>query len=356
MGSLRTIFAISVVLAHAYGFVFVGGRNAVQLFYMISGFLISYVLVERHAYTSIARFYLNRYLRLYPIYAAVALLSIVLVALGNSPSFTDIYKNVPASANALLGISNLTLFFQDWVLFAGISNGNLVFSTDFRTSQPILSDGLLVPQAWTLGVELTFYISAPFLLHSRRLIYLALAFSIGVRLFIFSIGLGRFDPWTYRFFPSELALFLLGALSHQVLLPLYRSKLSGKKLQAVSRGVVAFLIAISLTYSLIPVSEFIRAAVFFPIFLLTMPLAFLFQSNSKIDSWIGDLSYPIYISHMLVIHALDAVFGAAPTEERIARSLTIVGATCLFAVFLNFAIGHPVENLRSRFRQYQSDV
>jgi peptidoglycan/LPS O-acetylase OafA/YrhL len=46
MGMLRTIFAISVVFVHSYGHVFVGGRNAVQLFYIISGFLISYVLVE----------------------------------------------------------------------------------------------------------------------------------------------------------------------------------------------------------------------------------------------------------------------------------------------------------------------
>lgn len=38
MGVLRFILAISVVFAHTYGFLFVGGRLAVQLFYMISGF------------------------------------------------------------------------------------------------------------------------------------------------------------------------------------------------------------------------------------------------------------------------------------------------------------------------------
>jgi peptidoglycan/LPS O-acetylase OafA/YrhL len=47
MGTLRTLLAISVVFAHSFGFVFVGGRNAVQLFYMISGFLISFVIVEK---------------------------------------------------------------------------------------------------------------------------------------------------------------------------------------------------------------------------------------------------------------------------------------------------------------------
>ena len=77
MGTLRTLFAISVVFAHSIGFVFVGGQNAVRLFYMISGFLISFVLVERKSYSSIVLFYINRYLRLYPIYLSVAVLSLI---------------------------------------------------------------------------------------------------------------------------------------------------------------------------------------------------------------------------------------------------------------------------------------
>ena len=52
MGTLRTLFALAVVLAHPTGgFEFsVGARGAVQLFYVISGFLISYVLTEARSY------------------------------------------------------------------------------------------------------------------------------------------------------------------------------------------------------------------------------------------------------------------------------------------------------------------
>jgi len=62
MGTLRTLFAIAVVFAHSLGNLLVGGRYAVQLFYMISGFLISYVLFERKTYPNIKSFYINRYL------------------------------------------------------------------------------------------------------------------------------------------------------------------------------------------------------------------------------------------------------------------------------------------------------
>ena len=53
MGILRTLLALSVVLDHLGGGAtnqLVGGRLAVQLFYVISGFLISYVLTGTDRY------------------------------------------------------------------------------------------------------------------------------------------------------------------------------------------------------------------------------------------------------------------------------------------------------------------
>ena len=231
MGTLRTLFAIAVVLAHSYGFVFVGGKNAVQLFYMISGFLISYVLVERKVYKNTRSFYLNRYLRLYPIYFVVALLSLVAFvfasAIGNEVNFFKVYRDAPYAANILLVFSNATLFFQDWVMFSAVESKELVFSANFLKSDVVLYPALLVPQAWTLGVELTFYLMAPFILVRKNVLLLLLVLSIAVRAYLLYIGLGKSDPWTYRFFPAELALFLLGALAHQVLLPFYSKTLLG---------------------------------------------------------------------------------------------------------------------------------
>lgn len=118
MGLLRTLLALSVVIAHSYGFVFVGGRNAVQLFYIISGFLISYVLVERQTYGRVRDFYINRYLRLYPLYAAVALLTLIVFSLPGlelerAKAFFRVYAEAPPAAIGLLILSNLTLFLQD---------------------------------------------------------------------------------------------------------------------------------------------------------------------------------------------------------------------------------------------------
>jgi len=68
MGTLRTLLALTVVLSNSYGHIFVGGRLAVELLYIISGFLISYVLLVANSYASIKAFYKHRILRLYPVY------------------------------------------------------------------------------------------------------------------------------------------------------------------------------------------------------------------------------------------------------------------------------------------------
>ena len=86
MGLIRTLLALSVVLAHVdlgTGPRLVGGVLAVQMFYLISGFLISFVLVETSNYTSVRSFYVNRMLRLFPIYLVVACAALAFVTVTN---------------------------------------------------------------------------------------------------------------------------------------------------------------------------------------------------------------------------------------------------------------------------------
>ena len=171
MGMLRTLLALSVVLDHLGGGTtdwLVGGRLAVQLFYVISGFLISYVLTATDHYRGApGRFYANRALRLYPVYLAVAALTLLAYAAGGD-AFWRVYDGLPLAATLFLALSNLVILGQDWLMFFGIDHGALAFTGSFARSDVPLYQGLLVPQAWTLGVEMSFYLIAPFVLHSPR--------------------------------------------------------------------------------------------------------------------------------------------------------------------------------------------
>ena len=354
MGTLRTLFAIAVVLAHSYGEVFVGGRNAVQLFYMISGFLISYVLVEKKAYSTVSSFYFNRYLRLYPIYLVVALLtllaSVVALKMGDDVNLFKVYHNAPYEADTWLVFSNSTLFFQDWVMFAGVESGKLVFAADCFKSEVPLYRGLLVPQAWTLGIELSFYLIAPFVLHKRRLLLSLLALSISLRLCLIYGGVGMKDPWTYRFFPTELAIFLLGALAHQVLLPFYKKKFSNARLERYAVIATCVLVLITLFYWVTPIDALIKNTLLFLVFVFLMPMAFVFQALRAWDRWIGDLSYPIYICHMLVIYVAGFMLGKIGAKSAVTLGASAVVFSICFAMCLNRLVGSPVERIRNRFR------
>jgi peptidoglycan/LPS O-acetylase OafA/YrhL len=355
MGTIRTILAITVVFTHSYGYIFVGGRNAVQLFYIISGFLISYIIVEKKLYVDIKKFYISRFLRLYPVYFFIAILtlltfSVTSFVLNQELEFFNIYYGPPLS-QILLIFSNILLFLQDWVMFFAIENNELVFSTNFLKSDIPLYKGLLVPQAWTLGVELSFYLVAPFILTKRKVLYYLLFFSLSLRVYLIYIEIGKYDPWTYRFFPTELAMFLLGAVSHQVILPFYRNIFSRNTIEKYSILSTYFLILLTLSFWLIPINEIIKTVILFTFFLLLMPFTFLFQVKRDWDKYIGDLSYPIYLSHIYVIYLTNLFMEKYYNTNVIILSFISIIVTICLSIGINIYIQNPIENLRNNLRK-----
>src|SRR5436305_1339998 len=94
MGLLRFLLAFVVVYGHCgspFGGIGIGAQNAVQAFYMISGFYMTLVLREKYAGegpAGIKSFYLNRWFRLYPSYFVVLALTMVFCAIGSAePAF-----------------------------------------------------------------------------------------------------------------------------------------------------------------------------------------------------------------------------------------------------------------------------
>lgn len=356
MGSIRTLLAIAVVLAHSYGFVFVGGRLAVQLFYIISGFLISYILIEAKTYKTVSAFYTNRFLRLFPIYWFIALstLAAILFAsvfLAITHPVISTFEEINFFGKLSLVLSNIFLFGQDWIMFTGVRGGEFHFVTDFNESEILVYSGLLVPQAWTLGVELSFYLIAPFVLIRRNLMLVLLLSSILLRIYLIYIGLGTKDPWTYRFFPTELALFILGACSHQFLKPFYEKRLLlTPKLSLITTLTVFFYCSV---YFLLPYRGF-NTLFLIAIFILALPYLFIFQSENRWDRKVGDLSYPIYISHILIISTIGSLMDMLGVDgQSIISPVVIVVATVIFSQLINYSIGKFVESYRYKVKSRQ---
>ena len=357
MGTIRTILAISVVFVHSYGFVFVGGQLAVQLFYIISGYLISFVLTEAKTYKKISSFYFNRFLRLFPLYYVVALITLltgVLIASEEYELFNVIRVifSIDSFGGIALVFTNILLLGQDWIMFTGIREGNFQLVTDFRNSEILIYDGLIIPQAWTLGLELSFYLIAPFILKRLDLIIILLVISILIRIYLYYIGLGLQDPWSYRFFPTELAFFLFGSLSHQIWKPYLLSRgIINKKLSLIA---VCVVILYCVLFFLLPHREF-NTLILYGLFICTLPLLFNFQLNNKWDALIGELSYPIYISHMLIITLVNFISKKIFNVhyEALTGALIIVICSIVFSLFLNITIGKIISKARHKVKNNQ---
>jgi peptidoglycan/LPS O-acetylase OafA/YrhL len=344
MGVLRALLALTVVLSHAGLETFVGSRNAVQLFYIVSGFLITYVLNNKEAYSSLLSFYASRALRIYPIYFFVAGVALFFPFYGDY--VRHLYRAIPSGVEAILILSNIFVFGQDLVMFLGVRDGSVKF-TAMGPSDYILFRGLLVPQAWSLGIELCFYLIAPFIVRDKVKVIFALFFSCLLRLAFYLSGYGSTDPWTYRFFPFELALFMLGSISCHSLLPFW-SRVE-KRSSGFALGSVVGLICIFLLFRRIEISEPYKSITLFVVFSAFLPLAFIFQGRSRIDQFFGELSYPIYIGHLLVFSMIASngyLFGSMSPDQKLSLN---VAMTLVFAMFLKWALADRIEVVRSRF-------
>jgi peptidoglycan/LPS O-acetylase OafA/YrhL len=203
MGTVRFLLATAVVLGHAGYIGFLPPYYAVQAFFMISGFYMAMVSGRYAGATLI--FYLNRYSRLVVTYWIVASVTLIVVAIHPVdvlPIGAKLREGTIGLATVWLTFTNVFMFGQDAVAF-------------FTIGGEPASNWLLVPQGWSLGAELWFYLLVPFLAprSTRFLLMLALA-SIAARAVV--IAWDRpFYPWQQRFFPAELFFFLAGMISYR---------------------------------------------------------------------------------------------------------------------------------------------
>ena len=80
----------------------------------------------------------------------------------------------------------------------------------------------------------------------------------------------------------------------------------------------------------------------------------MYQQASRMDRAIGELSYPIYITHMLVIWVLAAVLARNQIHlSALSKTMAAVLLTCAFAWVLNRTVSAKVERLRSRLGSQQ---
>lgn len=335
MGAVRLFLALIVAFDHFWYIVLVPlglqiplgfrlGFNAgfaVMFFYMISGFLISTALSAKYPPNrgGTIRFYQSRFVRIFSLYWPLALMTIALYG--------------PA---------------WHWLLNAAIPDkltGLLLFGVDWRVSSvayPLPYGGAVVPgieQAWTLGVELTFYLLAPWLLRSWRIALVLLLMSFALRSAV-AWTVGFHAIWNYTAFPGALVFFLLGHFARVLgdAWPLGRNRWVG----------IMLTLACFALSAATPLRANDGALFWITVLLFAAGLPGLFDAtkNNRLLNLLGELSYPAYLVHMLVNLTFSAyaivLIAALPKVGAWPITITYLSAVVAAAVIAHWTVERPV--------------
>jgi peptidoglycan/LPS O-acetylase OafA/YrhL len=323
MGLLRiwlALFVIGAHIGHPSYLPFIPGDLAVQCFYMVSGFYMALILTENREYASKKFFYINRTARIFSTYYVI-LLFVILCRFNEIRDFK--FDLLGIGSLVLTMFANLFIFGSNLVMFSANSSGfpGVVFASNFRDSNPELNSFLIIPQAWTLPVELIFYLLVPFIIKRKSFLFIGFTLSVLSRVYTYHV-FGNQDPWTYRFFPNELSVFILGIFSYQFAL---KSNLVTKltntgrfanklKLPIAYLGTYSVFLLYQRIYGFLPevwkekeLLVQVRPLILSLILFCTLPILFRLTKQSRFDRKIGDLSFAIYLSHLGIISIFEVM-------------------------------------------------
>ncbi|WP_057463282.1 acyltransferase family protein [Pseudovibrio sp. POLY-S9] len=359
---LRAISVILVILFHANSAWVPGGYIGVDVFFVISGFLITSLIqneINRTGKFSFINFYNRRFARLLP--ALIVTLAVTYsfgFLLYGPAEFDSLGRDIFFSA---LGVKN----FLD-------AMGANYFVQD-ETFKPLL-------HMWSLGVEEQYYVVWPLVLLLTAILFRSLAVFLSLVLLVLFLGVSEFGATQNLqgayFLPqyravellvgSSVALIMISKRAEAILtLPyIWRSTLS-----SVSFAALIFLAFSFNSQTEFPGSNALLVAI--PSIILILfsqgtPIGWIL--SRKLLVGIGLISYPLYLYHQplisftlffdhninrLLLLALVVSFGSllaygtyvfveTPMRQRAKTSSGKWQATCLFALTISIAGGGAV--------------
>jgi len=299
LNGLRAIAAISVVIAHVSlrGIADFGLPDlidlplagfGVTLFFVISGFLISYLLLQemkKRDVVDIKKFYLRRILRIWPIYYLFILFSIGMFF--------------------LLGRQNEILLKEMWFYLFFAANIPFIFQQGI----------LILVHYWSIGVEEQFYLFWPWIVNYSKNSLLKIAVIIFLVIMLIKIlfwwQLGV-DSYAYRFLSVSrfhcMMIGVIGAIMYFNKQIRFNRLLSNKMVQ-----LIAWMLFLLMGFNIVHIPAVIaQEVVAFASLSMIMGQVFvkrrIINLENKFCDFFGKISYGIYVIHPLIILLLSRLY------------------------------------------------
>ncbi|RNF30691.1 lipoprotein [Massilia aurea] len=310
---LRAVAVLAVVLFHAFPTWLRGGFIGVDVFFVISGFLISSILLRelRQDAFSFAGFYARRVRRIFP--ALVVVLAACL-AFGWLALFPDEYAQL---GKHVVGGAGFAANFFYWAQIG-------YFDTAAET-KPLL-------HLWSLGIEEQFYILWPVVLllaWKRRMNLLLVAAALGVVSFLVNVVGVIHHPSATFYSPASRAWeMLLGAglacvhARAAAGLPLLPARGAARRLPRLSPDQLAWTGVVLLGAGLASITRDHRfpgwpallPAVGALLIIAAGPRAWFNRMvlSNRLMVWVGLISYPLYLWHWPLLAFAQIIESGTP--------------------------------------------
>ncbi|WP_223495866.1 acyltransferase family protein [Pseudomonas sp. A-RE-26] len=327
---LRAVAVMSVVIFHAFPSALTGGFIGVDIFFVISGFLISSILIQalREDKFSLSGFYARRAARIFP---ALIVVLVSCLSFGWLAMLADEYLSL--AKHSIAGAA----FVSNLLLWSETSYFDVAANT-----KPLL-------HLWSLGIEEQFYFVWPLLLLAFWRLRTNLPIAIGLLIAV-SFGLNLYQAShnpTADFYSPQTRFWelLAGAL------------LSCLALRAAPSAIWANVMSLAGTamigYGLLTITS----AAAFPGMLALVPVAGAvliiaagpegmvnrFVLSNRLMVGIGLISYPLYLWHWPLLVFPRIIQSATPSPE--IRATAIVAALVLAWATYRF-IESPIRTQR----------
>ena len=327
--ALRAVAATLVVLFHAK--LAPGGFIGVDIFYVISGYLITGIIVREITLSgafNYRKFFLRRAKRLLP--ASISVLILTAIAA---------WLFLPPTIRSSLG--------QD-IFAASIYISNYLFAWWQNDYQNLNATPSPVIHYWSLAVEEQFYLLWPLIIFTlwkigRKQLVFRGVLVITIASFLFSLYLTDAAPiWAFYSLPTRAWELGIGAL----LLFIPKAVLEKR---SVTRTLIVWLSAMALLYSVIRFSNntpFPGTSALYPT-LATAALIALIRnwppilndfSRLRFIQWLGEISYPFYLWHWPLLVIPSTRFGRPLT---LVERLLLIALTALAADLTHRFIEKP---------------
>ncbi len=304
------------------------GWAGVDLFFVLSGFLIGSILIaNKHKNKFFSTFYIRRFVRIIPTYYLLIIFFIIICTI---PFFKTNYF---VAGNNVIPTWSYFLMMHN-VYMGQLNNmGNNAMSV-----------------TWSIGIEEQFYLIIPFIIYyikNKWLPFLLVFFIILANIFRFYYTTpGQWIP-AYVLLPCRMDAISFGVLiawiNSNYNLTTFATKYF-KKISLIMISTVAICAFLYLKYQDIGIIRNSLFALFFAcaiVFALSKPNSFYGKilANNALN-WIGKISYSLYLFHYLIIGIFNVI--ATTYFKNIGTILGI--CTTILALLFTFLFSWIVYN------------